>query len=163
MINEQAIICPVENGERFVAITPVCKILGINPETQKRVIKEHPIYNSTHVLNTGVATDNKEREMLFINFKHFFGWLFGIHPNKVKEDNRENLIKYQAEVCNILYEKFFMEPQFLKLKTEAKLKIINEIENVNTDLKEKRKKLKEIDGYTYADFKASSMQLSLFD
>ena len=161
-IDGKNIECPVFKGERFIAVTPVCNILGVDATRQKRIIKEHPIYTSTPDIKTGVATDGKEREMIFISFKYFFGWLFGIHPNKVKESNRDNLIKYQKEVCNILYEKFVTEPQFQKMKSEAKFQKMKEIEDASNNIKEKKKELKKIEEYSFADFKAENMQLSMF-
>lgn len=94
--NGTVIECPVLNNERYVAIRPVCEILGVDADSQFQTLKNHPIFAPTTVLIPVVGADEKQREMLCISLKRFFGWVFTIHPNKIKEENRENLMKYQT-------------------------------------------------------------------
>ena len=79
--------------------------------------------------------------------KRFFLWLGGIHPNKVKEEAKENVLKYQELISDILYEKFVEEPEFHKMKSEQKEKL--------------RQQLKSVDNLTWEDFKANKQQLKL--
>lgn len=90
-IENEIIECPVVNEQRYVAIKPVCEMLGIDLDSQRQVIQTHPLYASSAVLNTVVAGDGKQREMLCLPLKRFFLWLGGIHPNKVKEEAKEGL------------------------------------------------------------------------
>lgn len=122
-IESGMIECPVVNDQRYVAIKPVCEMLGIDYPTQTEVVKSHPIFSSNIGLIPTVGADEKQREMLCISLKRFFGWIFTIHPNKVKEENRENLMKYQTLICDVLYEKFVEEPEFYKMKSEQKEKL----------------------------------------
>ena len=46
-IESGSIECPVVNEQRYVAIKPVCEILGIDYPTQTEVLKSHPVFNST--------------------------------------------------------------------------------------------------------------------
>lgn len=161
-INGQSIACPAVSGERYVAITPVCNILGIDNSRQKRLIKEHPLFSQGVTSGGGVATDGKGREMFSLNLKYFFGWLFGIHPNKVNEENKEPLIEYQKGISDIIYEQFVLKPQFEKLKVEAKLNKIEQIEERKRDLKTIKEELKEIDSFSYDDYKSANNQTKLF-
>lgn len=119
-IENEIIECPVVNEQRYVAIKPVCEMLGIDHPTQTEVLKSHPIFSSTIGLIPVVGGDGKLREMLCLPLKRFFLWLGGIHPNKVKEEVREGLMKYQELISDILFEKFVEEPEFYKMKSEQK-------------------------------------------
>lgn len=81
-IESGLIECPVVNDQRYVAIKPVCEMLGVDVESQRQVIKNHPLFDSTAVLNTVVGADGKQREMTCLPLKYFFLWLGNIHPNK---------------------------------------------------------------------------------
>lgn len=60
----------------------------------------------TGVLSTSVAADGKMREMLCLPVKYVFGWLFRIDSRNVKEEARENLLRYQNQCYDILYNYF---------------------------------------------------------
>ena len=160
-IESGSIECPVVNEQRYVAIKPVCEILGIDYPTQTEVLKSHPVFNSTIGLIPIVGGDGKQRDMLCISLKRFFLWLGGIHPNKVKEDARENVLKDQILICDILYEKFVEEPEFHKMKSEQKEKLRQQLDVVDESREKLRKQLKSVDNLTWEDFKANKQQLKL--
>ena len=54
-IESGMIECPVVNDQRYVAIKPVCEILGVDPDSQRQVIQTHPLFASTAVFNPVVA------------------------------------------------------------------------------------------------------------
>ena len=161
-INGQSITCPAINGERYVAITPVCNILGIDNSNQKVLIKSHPLFSQGVCSGGGVATDGKHREMFSLSLKYFFGWLFGINPKNVKEESREGLIEYQKTISDTIYEKFVLKPQFEKIKVEAKFKKIEQIEERKRDLKTIKEELKEIESFSYDEYKSANNQTKLF-
>ena len=99
--------------------------------------------------------------MLCISLKRFFGWIFTIHPNKIKEENRENLIKYQTLICDLLYEKFVEEPEFYKMKSEQKEKLREQLDLIDESREKLRKQLKSVENLTWEDFKASNRQLQI--
>lgn len=136
-------------------------MLGIDPDSQRQVIQTHPLYASSAVLNTVVAGDGKQREMLCLPLKRFFLWLGGIHPNKVKEEAKEGLMKYQELICDILFEKFVEEPEFYKMKSEQKDRLREELDAIDESRDKLRKQLKQIDSLTWEDFKANNRQLKL--
>lgn len=160
-IENGSVECPVVNEQRYVAIKPVCEILGVDPDGQRQAIQAHPLYNSTAELIPLVAGDSKRREMLCLPLKRFFLWLGGIHPNKVKEEARENVLKYQTLICDVLYEKFVEEPEFYKMKSEQKEKLRQELDVVDESRERLRKQLKSVESLTWEDFKANNRQLKL--
>ena len=126
-----------ENGTYFVPIKPVCSVLGINSDTQMNAINEHPILGSTTALRAVVAADGKEREMSCLPLKYALAWLLGIDARNVKEAAKENLLKYQHDCYDAIYEKFFLEPQLQK----EKLLAITQQELVIAELKAQRNEL----------------------
>lgn len=61
-----------------------------------------------------VAQDGKLREMLMMPIKFLNGWLFGIDANRVNENAKESLIKYQRECFDVLASHFMPKPYGLK-------------------------------------------------
>lgn len=160
-IESGTIECPVVDDQRYVAIKPVCEILGVSYPAQTEVLKNHPVFSSTVRLIETVGGDEKQREMLCISLKRFLGWIFTIHPNKIKEENRENLIKYQTLICDVLYEKFVEEPEFYKMKTERENQILEQLAEIDTTKGELKKKLRMVKGATWEDFKSNNRQLQI--
>lgn len=114
-VNNVAIVAS-NDTMKLVPIKPICEALGIDIESQRKKIKEHPILSSTAVLSTVVASDGKVREMCCIPFDFVFGWLFTINPANIKEESREGLIKYQQECYHVLYEYFTSYASFVNQK-----------------------------------------------
>jgi len=98
-------ILMIDNGEKRVAITPICDALGFASNKQIERIKNDPILGPTHRLSRSVGADGKEREMS-IRFKYVFGWLFRIDSRNVKEDALEAVLRYQMECYDVLYNHF---------------------------------------------------------
>ena len=91
-----------------------------------------------------------------------FLWLGGIHPNKSKKRRqKENVLKYQELISDILYEKFVEEPEFHKMKSEQKEKLRQQLDVVDESREKLRKQLKSVDNLTWEDFKANKQQLKL--
>lgn len=97
-IESGSIECPVVNEQRYVAIKPVCEILGIDPDGQRQAIQAHPLYNSVAELNPATGSDGKQYQILCLPLKRFFLWLGGIHPNKVKEEARGKLKNIESYI-----------------------------------------------------------------
>ena len=118
-------------SDGLVAIKPVCTGLGVDYSSQYQKLKEHPTFNSTISLITTVAADGKEREMLCIPIEFFPGWLFSINPANVKEEIRDNLIKFQVECNKALFRYFF----------GTQKKVIQQKATLTTSIAEKKKQL----------------------
>jgi hypothetical protein len=112
-------------------------VLGIDHSSQVSTLKNHPILGSVMVENTTTGSDGKRYQMLTLPLKYFFGWLFCIDARKVRPEATEQLIKYQEQVYNIIYDKFFLEP----VQQKKKLILILEKENQLLGLENERKEL----------------------
>ena len=69
-------IVVIENGEKRIAIKPICDALGIDADYQIQKIKNDEILGQLHETSRVVASDGKTREMVTIPFKWIFGWMF---------------------------------------------------------------------------------------
>jgi len=117
-INEVDIVL-IHDGEKRIAVKPICEALGVSHEVQIRKIKEHPILSSTMTIMVTVGADGKDREMVTIPYKFVFGWLFSIDARKVKPEAAEAVLKYQLECYNALYRHFIEHSSFLEQKQDA--------------------------------------------
>ncbi|WP_294596415.1 phage antirepressor N-terminal domain-containing protein [uncultured Rikenella sp.] len=96
----------VVTSDMFVPIKPICEVLGIAFPRQSEKIKSDAILSSTVTQRVTVGADGKQREMLCLPLKYVFGWVFSINPDNVKEQSRENIIRYKQECYDVLYEHF---------------------------------------------------------
>ena len=104
----------IENGEKRVAVKPICDALGIDYSTQVQRLKSDPILSSVMGLSPTTGADGKQYEMITIPFKFVFGWLFRIDSRNVKEESRESVLKYQLHCYNALYNSLFLYVEFVE-------------------------------------------------
>lgn len=144
-INNQSIVILNVNGEKRIAIRPICDALGVDFSSQLKSLKSDMILNSTMVINTTVGGDRNDREMVTIPIKYVFGWLFGIHPNKVSDDARENLLRYKMECYDVLWNHFAKHLEFNEEKNrmiESRLVVYKDIKD---EFNSAKSRLKEAD------------------
>lgn len=96
----------VITAEMYVPIKPICEALGVAFQKQHEKIKSDAILSSVVTLRVTTGADGKQYEMLCLPLKFVYGWVFSINPDNVKEQSRENVIKYKRECYNALYEHF---------------------------------------------------------
>ena len=92
-------------GKCWVAVKPLCEMLGMDFATQLRKIEANEYINYSHM--TTLASDNKQREMLCINIDQVARWLLGVNPNRVKPEIKQQLLLFQDKLQNVLYEVVF--------------------------------------------------------
>jgi len=165
----QVDILVIENGEKRVAIRPICDALGVSIQGQLDKLKDDPILGSTIKLSLTVGADGREREMQTIPYMFVFGWLFRIDSRNVKEEARETVLKYQLECYKALYYHFTSYAEFVEQKQkaiEAQMEIVddasksfNTAKDVMGDAKKVLLKLRKL---TFEDFDAENRQLNLF-
>jgi hypothetical protein len=88
------------DGQYYVAIKPICEVLGVHYRTQYDKIIKHRIYGQLCSSKSIVAKDNRVREMLCLPERYIYGWLLGI------DSDSEELFKYQLECHDVLYNYF---------------------------------------------------------
>lgn len=167
-INNTEIVV-VENGEKMVAVKPICDALGIASNGQIEKIKTDPLLDSTYKTVLSVGADGKEREMFSIPFKFVFGWLFRIDSRNVKEEARPLVEKYQLECYNALYNHFTKFADFIEQKQhliEEQLIIVedakNNFKNAKSVLDEANTRLNTIRKLSLDDYDSEKRQLKLF-
>ena len=104
-INNVSIVV-IENGEKRIAVKPICEALGVAYQSQIERLKNDPILSSVIMLSVTTGADGKRYEMVTIPFKFVFGWLFRIDSRNVKEEARETVLRYQMECYDVLYNHF---------------------------------------------------------
>jgi ribosomal protein S13 len=150
-VNGIAIECPIEGGQSYVAVKPICEALGIDHSAQIRDLKEDEILGSVVVSMTTTGSDGKQYQMVCIPLKFVFGWLFSINENSVKPEAKEHVLKYKLECYNVLFNHFFgnvkkqLEANEIKISLLEKINALNEKKNfVASELRENRAKLVKI-------------------
>ena len=101
----------VEGGGVYVPIRPLCDQLGIAWQPQARKLNSDPVLSDVSASITIRLRVNDSRgainsTMVCLPLDYVNGWIFGINANRVKEDVRPKLIRYQREVYRVLYEAF---------------------------------------------------------
>lgn len=162
-------ILVIENGEKRVAVRPVCDALGIAYQSQIERLKTDPLISSTVTLSVTVGADEKQREMVTIPFKFVFGWLFRIDSRNVKEDARPLVERYQLECYNALYNHFTRQSEFLKQRQIAVDALLEKYDDARRNFKdaekimrERKQELDTVRSVTFAQWLADQSQLSLF-
>jgi len=168
IINGISLQVMADEREQLVAVKPVCEILGVNFSAQRVKLKEHPVFGSTMVLSTTVGADGREREMLCIPLQFFPGWLFSINPDNVKEEARENLIKYQLECNKVLFDYFFSRVDFSRKKEKAVAKAkevcdekLEQLRIAKSELKVAENELGKAMAMTFEEWQADRQQLTI--
>lgn len=97
----------------YVPLKPLCDYLGVDWSAQRQRINRDPVLAET-IMSVVITTTDIDAEsrrprtssMLCLPLDYLNGWLFGINANRVKEDIRENLIRYQRDCYRFLADAF---------------------------------------------------------
>jgi len=103
----------VADGNVYVPIRPICKLLGVAWDPQRRRITRDPVLSeAAKGVTVTVAPSSRDgrgggpQEMTCLPLDYLNGWLFGITASRVKEEIRSRLIQYQKECYRILFQAF---------------------------------------------------------
>lgn len=104
--HDQSIIAIESDGNQYVAMQPICENIGLQWGSQYNRIQRNPVIKSTIFMTKMVAEDGKQREMVCLPLSMLNGWLLGVDVNRVREEIRPKLIRYQTECFDVLYRHF---------------------------------------------------------
>ncbi|MCP4426957.1 MAG: hypothetical protein GY803_20905, partial [Chloroflexi bacterium] len=97
----------------FVPLRPICNYLGVDWSAQSRRTNRDPVLvdevMSVAITATDIESGSKRprtSEMACLPLDLLNGWLFGINANRVKDEVRPRLIRYQRECYRVLSEAF---------------------------------------------------------
>ncbi len=88
------------DGTWWVAVKPICDVLGIQYENQRIKISEDDILSTEVKEQQVTANDNKLRLMLCLPEKYIYGWIFSLSSESAE------LKKYKRKCYEILYNHF---------------------------------------------------------
>src|SRR5690606_35850380 len=96
------------NGEDqiYVPLRPICDYLGLSYAGQRERVGRDPVLSeNVHQIRISRSVeDGSDQEMVCLALKFLPGWLFGVSVNRVKEELREKIIRYQRESYDVLWE-----------------------------------------------------------
>ena len=93
-------VVTMEDGKPGIVARRLVDNLGLDWGNQTRKL-ENPLFNCC--VNATVGADGKSREMLILPISRVSAYLFSINVNRVREDLREKLERYQIECADVLY------------------------------------------------------------
>lgn len=94
-----------EEGEPFVPMRPLVEGMGLDWKSQHRKLTgSGSRWVSVVVMMTTTGADGKQYEMLCMALRKLPAWLFSVDPNKVAPCIRDNIIAYQNECDDVLWE-----------------------------------------------------------
>lgn len=111
-------------GDWYVAVKPICDVLGVDYEAQRKALKADAVLSELPSDQTVVAADGKLRKMVCLPERYIYGWLFSINSDS------PGLLEFKKQCYDILFEHFHGGVRS-KLKT-AQLKNHAEIEHLQT-------------------------------
>lgn len=106
-INNQEIVVINQDGEKRVAVKPICDALGIDWPSQLRKLKSDRIFKEVISLSRTVGADGKHHEMVTIPVMYVFGWIFTIHPTKVAPEAKESIIRNKKECYDAIWNFYY--------------------------------------------------------
>jgi len=93
------------NGVRYVALKPLCEILGLSWSAQYELIHRDPVLQKEVFVLRG-QTNGGTQDMVTIPIDFINGWLFKIPASRYTGARRETIIKYQNECYQALNDYF---------------------------------------------------------
>lgn len=106
---DQIVAVRLESGEVVVPVRPICDLIGVDWSGQRQRINRDPVLSGEVVsVNITVADEYRTitREVVSLPLDYISGFLFGINANRVKEELRDRLVRYQRECYKVLAEAF---------------------------------------------------------
>lgn len=93
------------DGEVYVAISPICKGMGLNPDRQRDRVQRDTILSEGATMMV-VPSAGGMQETMCLRLDLVNGWLFGIDDKRVKPEARDTVLRYKRECYRVLYEHF---------------------------------------------------------
>lgn len=117
----------------FVAVTPICKSLGLSPEKQRQRIQNDPILSEGGAV-VAFPSAGGMQETFCLRLDLIHGWLFTIDESRVKDEIRDKVLAYKRECYAVLHRHFYGKhaTQLVEAEEEpqenegVKLRMVNE-------------------------------------
>jgi hypothetical protein len=93
------------NQEVYVPVRPLCDYLGLNWSGQRQRIYRDTILNEVSS-ECVIHSQGQGRSMLCLPLDYLNGWLFSVSAERVKDEIRGSLLRYQRECYRVLADAF---------------------------------------------------------
>ena len=151
--------------EQFVAIRPICEVLGIDPEGQRQRIERDEILGPAACLIKAIGKDGKSYEMYAIPYCYVFGWLFSIDISRINENVKASVLEYKLACYKALFTHFTESQTFLKQKqTVIEQKVLKcqcRFKEAQKLMNEAKTELNQVMKITIDDWRANNCRLDL--
>lgn len=104
-----AFLVEIDNRQQiYIPIRPICDYLGLSWSGQRERINRDPILLEAKrfVRVTRTNSGGGSPNVFALPLDYLNGWLFGVNVSRVKEEIRENLMRYQRECYRVLADAF---------------------------------------------------------
>lgn len=91
----------------FIAVTPICKSLGVSPDRQRDRVQRDPILSEGATMVVFPSAGGMQ-ETFCLRLDLVNGWLFTIDESRVKdEETRQRVLAYKRECYAVLFQHFY--------------------------------------------------------
>lgn len=93
-----------KDGQPYVAMKPIVKAMDLDWQAQHQMLQRDPVLSSTMCIIQTVGADGKKREMTCLPLRFLNGWLFKVDSSRYEGERQANIIRYQRECYDALYD-----------------------------------------------------------
>jgi len=93
------------DGIIFVVFGHLCANLGLEQQAQARRIRRHIVLNEGLITIT-VQTDGGPQQVQALKLSLLPLWLSGVQTDRIKSELKEQLVRYQREAADVLWQAF---------------------------------------------------------
>ena len=152
----------VQNNENiYVAVKPICDAIGLDYISAYKGLQNDEIIGELLSIQTIVAADLKQRDMVCVPIQMLSAWLCGIQIGKVKAEVRPVLVQFKRECANALFSYFFGAAKQIANNIAHRHQIVMEMKDVNKQINILMKRHKELENQRDALDKSNYTQLGL--
>jgi len=132
---DQELVAVEKDGQKYVALKPICENIGLSWSGQYERIQEDSVLSTCiRVIRIQLPNDIQSREVSFLPIEYLNGWLFGIDDKRVREEIRPKVILYKKECYRILASYFIkgysIDEKRLENDEEVREKLIKELQEI---------------------------------
>lgn len=94
-----------EDGTIYALFARLCANLGLNQQAQARRVQRHSVLREGLTVLT-VATEGGPQTAQFLRLDLLPLWLAGVQAERVRQEVREKLVRYQRDAAQVLWQAF---------------------------------------------------------
>jgi hypothetical protein len=125
----------LEDGTVYVPIRPICDYLGVDWSAQRQRVIRDLVLSEVAKGVVVITTPSKSgrgggpQEMLCLPLDYLNGWMFGINAQRVKDEVRDTIVRYQRECYRVLADAF-LSPATAVSPADASDQVLQQLYNM---------------------------------